>query len=94
MSGEEFFVNVDLNGSVEAAKAAVLAAQSYEEGTKLKLICGKYPVNGVVYYFCLWVVVLPFCCETTPCLFNTDDTVALLVFLPSHCFYFCKTARY
>jgi hypothetical protein len=43
MSGEEFFVNVDLNGSVEAAKAAVLAAQSYEEGTKLKLICGKYP---------------------------------------------------
>ena len=41
MSGEEFFVNVDLNGSVEAAKAAVVAAQSYEEGTKLKLICGK-----------------------------------------------------
>lgn len=46
MSGEEFFVNVDLNGSVEAAKAAVLAAQSYEEGTKLKLICGKYPKWG------------------------------------------------
>ena len=34
----------------------------------------------MVYYFCLWVVVLPFCCETTPCHFNTDDTVALLVF--------------
>lgn len=39
MSGEEFFVQVDLTGSVTDAKSAVITAQSYEEGTKLKLIC-------------------------------------------------------
>ena len=39
MSGEEFQVTVDLDASVVAAKAAVIAAQGYEEGTKLKLIC-------------------------------------------------------
>jgi hypothetical protein len=39
MSGEEFFVNVDLNASVVDAKKAVKVAQSYDEGTKLKLIC-------------------------------------------------------
>ena len=39
MSGEEFFVNVDLDGTVSSAKDAVCAVQNYEPGTKLKLIC-------------------------------------------------------
>ena len=94
MSGEEFFVNVDLNGSVEAAKAAVLAAQSYEEGTKLKLICGKYPLP---LWFIIFVCGLWFCRSVVkqPHAFSTL-TIRLhcWFFLPSHCFYFCKTARY
>jgi ubiquilin len=39
MSGEDFFVNVDLNASVLDAKAAVKTSQNYDAETMLKLIC-------------------------------------------------------
>ena len=39
MSGEEFFIHVELSASVVDAKAAVKAAQNYNADTTLKLIC-------------------------------------------------------